>query len=109
MLIMLILLNQIGDSWENLEMVLTFLTLLTFPRWESFFAPHSRNVNNVKNVKSIFSENCFGRGNVDNVYKVNNVKSYVGLLLKSGNGLNTINIISISPARNIFCFWQGKW
>ena len=50
MLIMLIMLNQIGDSWENPEMDLTLLTLLTFPEWEAFFASGRGNVNNVKSL-----------------------------------------------------------
>ena len=39
MLIMLIMLNHIGDSWENPEMDLTLLTLLTFPLPEACFLP----------------------------------------------------------------------
>ena len=50
---MLIMLNQIGDSWENPEVDLTLLTLLTFPLPEAFFASHRGNVNNVNNAKSI--------------------------------------------------------
>ena len=53
MLIMLIILNQIGDSWENTEMDLTLLTLLTFPEREAFFASGRGNVNNGNNVKSL--------------------------------------------------------
>ena len=52
MLIMLIMLNQIGDSWGNPEMDLTLLTLLTFPLWEAKNASGRGNVNNVNNVKS---------------------------------------------------------
>ena len=47
------MLNQIGDSWENPEMDLTLLTLLTFPEWETFFASGRGNVKNVNNVKSL--------------------------------------------------------
>ena len=101
MLIMLIMLIHIWDSWENPEMDLTLLTLLTFPLPEAFFARHRGNVNNVNNVKSIFLKNASGRGNV-------HVNSYLGLLGKSGNGFNIINIINISPARSIFSSPQGK-
>ena len=50
---MLIMLNQIGDSWENLKMDLTLVTLLTFPLWEAKNASGRGNVNNVNNVKSL--------------------------------------------------------
>ena len=53
MLIMLIMLNHTGDSWENSKMDLTLLTLLTFPLWEAKNASGRGNVNNVNNVKSL--------------------------------------------------------
>ena len=97
-LIMLIVLNQIGDSWGNPEVD---LTLLTFPLPEAFFAPHWGNVNNVNHVKYSLLKNASGRGNV------NNVNSYLGLLGKSRNGFNIINIINISPVRSIFAsHWE---
>ena len=62
MLIMLIMLNEIRDSWEKPGVDLTLLTLLTFPMPEAFFASHTGNVNNVNNVKSICSKKCFWQG-----------------------------------------------
>ena len=43
-----------------------------------------------------------------NVNTVNNVKSNWGLLGKSENGFNIIDIINISPVGSQKCFWQGK-
>ena len=62
MLVMLIMLIHIRDSWANPEMDLNLLTLLTFPLPEAFFARHKGNVNNVNNVESIFSKKCFWQG-----------------------------------------------
>ena len=55
-LIMLIMLNQIGDSWENPKMDLTLLTLLTFPLWEAKNASGRGNVNNVKSTSGFSQE-----------------------------------------------------
>ena len=91
MLIMLIKLNPNGDSWENPEMDLTLLTLLTFPQREAKMLLAGEMI--------IMLNPCSGKsasyaGNVNNV---NNANSKWGLLGKFGNGFNIINTINISP------------
>ena len=79
MLILLTMLIHIWDSWENPEVDLTLLTLLTFPLPEAFFASHWGKVNNVNNVKSIS-----------------------GFSQEFSFGFNIIDIINISRIRSIF-------
>ena len=99
MLIMLIMLNHIWDSWGNPEFN---LTLSTFPIPEAFFASHKGNVNNVSDVNpmGLFPKSPHLGFNIINI------SCERGIFQQQG--FNIINIINISPARSMFCFPQGK-